>query len=492
MSSVDQQKKVVGVQPWLPWPLSASLWWTKPVRAEYLAIVRIGLGIVLLLDLLFLYWPCFSDLYGAGSLGSPEMFRDNTSSPRWFWSLFRGLDHTLISTAALLVWLAATLYLIAGLFHQRRRETTESRNHRPLLIWVVSGIVYIGGVWTRELQQTQPSLLTWAVPLVFFLAAGFFVQIPRKQSGWLLFAWGTGLGLLILGMVLWFPRFGFVRNGARDLLLGWDGNINLLYLAFLVWGLFTLFLTIGFNTRVSTIIVWLLSISFYHLNPLINSGGDLVKNIILFYLMLSPCGAAWSVDQCFRRFSFGEKGPFYISPWPLRLMFLQLVCIYFFTGLHKITGETWLYGESLYYVLADLALTRLSYDQLAIPPLALQILTWVILGWQLSFPILVSIPYVRPIALSFGVLFHLGTLTLLELGGFEGYMLVLYLPLLPWSRWLGEKKGEGPEEEAKTQPDDETPTSPEKELLEEKTFSSTDEEPAETMEEIPRESESST
>ena len=36
------ERTVVGLKPWLPWPLSRSPWWTEPVRAERLAVLRIG------------------------------------------------------------------------------------------------------------------------------------------------------------------------------------------------------------------------------------------------------------------------------------------------------------------------------------------------------------------------------------------------------------------------------------------------------------------
>src|SRR5262249_34355883 len=65
-----------------------------------------------------------------------------------------------------------------------------------------------------------------------------------------------------------------------------------------------------------------------------------------------------------------------------------------------------------------------------------QLMSWTVLVWELSFPLLVLVRWTRPIALLFGVAFHLGIFATLELGGFGPYMLVLYLPLLPWDRWL--------------------------------------------------------
>src|SRR4029077_15353631 len=64
-----------------------------------------------------------------------------------------------------------------------------------------------------------------------------------------------------------------------------------------VWGLAAFCLTIGFLYRTSACVVWVLSTSFAGLNSCIDNAGDEIRGIILFYLMLSPCGAVWSVDR---------------------------------------------------------------------------------------------------------------------------------------------------------------------------------------------------
>ncbi len=77
------ERTFVGVNPWLPWPLSGWRWWTEPVRAERLAVLRIALGLVLLWDILWNYLPHAADFFGARSLGSPEMFDYLAEAPRW-------------------------------------------------------------------------------------------------------------------------------------------------------------------------------------------------------------------------------------------------------------------------------------------------------------------------------------------------------------------------------------------------------------------------
>jgi uncharacterized membrane protein YphA (DoxX/SURF4 family) len=208
----------------------------------------------------------------------------------------------------------------------------------------------------------------------------------------------------------------------------------------LLWTAAIVMLLIGFWTRTSAIVVWLLSTSFANLNSAVDNAGDQVRGIILFYLMLCPSGAAWSVDAWLKRRRGLIKGPVFVYPWPLRLLFLQMTLIYFFNGIYKASGRDWIEGDSLYYVLCDLTLARWSYVQLPIPPVLLRLASWLVLSWEVSFPLLVCWRPTRLVALWIGVLFHLGIGLSMELGGFAFYMLCLYLPLVPWERWTWRKE----------------------------------------------------
>src|ERR1700733_69813 len=107
------QPKVVGIIPWLPWPLSASTWWTQPIRAERLALLRIGVALCLLVDILINYAPEALSYFGAEGLGDPDIFKWRFNAPRANWSLLRGLGDNAIVSLAFLVWLALTVW-IAG------------------------------------------------------------------------------------------------------------------------------------------------------------------------------------------------------------------------------------------------------------------------------------------------------------------------------------------------------------------------------------------
>src|SRR5262245_2788390 len=109
------EKAIVGLKPWLPDMLERCDWWTEPIRAERLAAVRIGVGAVLLADILWTYVPRASDFFGIGSLGSPEVFADRLNSG-WRWSLLAGVADHGVLLAALLAWAASAACLILGIY----------------------------------------------------------------------------------------------------------------------------------------------------------------------------------------------------------------------------------------------------------------------------------------------------------------------------------------------------------------------------------------
>jgi hypothetical protein len=234
-----------------------------------------------------------------------------------------------------------------------------------------------------------------------------------------------------LGAPAVFANVPGVRNDTWTLLGGVD-DPGVLRTVTVVWAASAGLLLVGLAARACAAVAWALSISFLSLTPYIHTAGDVVRTIVLFYLMLCPCGTVWSLDA--RLWRRGAAGPVYVAPWPLRLLFVQMVVIYFYNGVFKLAGEGWRAGNVMHYVLADPAQTHWSYAQLPLPAWAAQALTWTVLAWEILFPLLVLLPMTRVPALVLGALFHVGIGLFIELGFFCLYMLCLYLPLLPWER----------------------------------------------------------
>jgi hypothetical protein len=211
-------------------------------------------------------------------------------------------------------------------------------------------------------------------------------------------------------------------------------SVSAVYCAVVIWAIAALFLVVGFVARISAMIAWVIAVSMASINPYATNAGDAVRTIILFFLMLSPCSAVWSIDAFLRR-DRDDTSAVYVHPWALRLLFLQLVVIYFCNGLHKnIPGSDWWTGETVYAIIANLGFARLPYNLVPVPYVVTQFLTWAIFFFELGFPVWIAIPRTRTAALVVGAAFHIGLAVFMELIMFPAYMLCLYLPLVPWER----------------------------------------------------------
>src|SRR5437588_7813317 len=174
------ERNVAGLEPWLPWPLSAWRWWTEPVRAERLAALRIGLAALLLLDVLFTYLPAVFDYFGPGTLGDPVIYAWRVGAPRLSWSLLRGVGDPLLSFLAMTLWGVTTLWILADLGTRALqgggpREPAPLRYSLPL--WTVAGAVFAGGIWSRLAGKEGELLYAWIPPLVLAVLAWSFVLL---------------------------------------------------------------------------------------------------------------------------------------------------------------------------------------------------------------------------------------------------------------------------------------------------------------------------
>jgi hypothetical protein len=100
--------------------------------------------------------------------------------------------------------------------------------------------------------------------------------------------------------------------------------------------------TLGFQTRVSSIVLFILVSSFHERNTLVLNSGDTVLRTMLFLFMFAPAGAALSIDSLRRRLrapAGSLPGPVLVAPWAQRMMQLQVAIVYLSTAYAKTRGE---------------------------------------------------------------------------------------------------------------------------------------------------------
>jgi hypothetical protein len=216
-------------------------------------------------------------------------------------------------------------------------------------------------------------------------------------------------------------------------------HLPTLYVVFSIWVAVTVLFLAGWHTRVMNVLVWFLTLCFINRNPNILNGGDDALQVGLFLVMLGPSGHALSLDA-WRRRRRGTPLPRTIAAWPVRVLQFQLCMVYLSTGLVKLEGTgpfegTWWDGTAIHYALNYVTMSRWSFAELPLPFWLTAIMTYSAVWWEVLFTPLVLNRWTRPIALIFGVLFHVGIWCTLEVGWFSWYMLPFYAVWVPDRFW---------------------------------------------------------
>jgi hypothetical protein len=202
--------------------------------------------------------------------------------------------------------------------------------------------------------------------------------------------------------------------------------------------------TLGYRARLAAWLALLLQVWLYQRDPWYQHGGDRVLRFATLFVALGPSGAALSVDAWLAARRGGPVASALVPALSRRLVQLQLVLIYMHSGFVKAQGRTWHEGTALYYALSDgqyqraPRLVEALLDQAWFGWIG-RIGTWLTLGWEAGFGLLLPWAPTRALAIGMGLLVHGGIGLLLNVGSFVWVMLWCYLALLPpdWVERLG-------------------------------------------------------
>jgi hypothetical protein len=223
-----------------------------------------------------------------------------------------------------------------------------------------------------------------------------------------------------------------------------------------------LLFTLGVFTRVTSVLAWLTALQYIHRSQQILFGMDTMMNILLFYLMIGPSGAALSVDRLIARYRaaraiFKAGGrpvpwadavlagpqPSALANFVLRLFQIHFCIMYAAAGLSKLKGGMWWRTTATWYTIANPEFTPLNYSayewvlrQIAsIKPLMLIIFgtfAYFTLIMEICFPFLVW-TRLRPVVISLALFMHAGIAIIMGLTCFQLLMFALILCYFPAS-----------------------------------------------------------
>ena len=300
-----------------------------------------------------------------------------------------------------------------------------------------------GVVWLR--QYVNGCLEAWH-RFWFEPADAFMLGIIRLLGGWMLF---YNLAVWMLDLEAFFGDNGLQPLSAVKTLYVnrpifsfwlWTGDQYLwpMHIACLV---ISAMFCLGFATRVTSILSFLITISYSQRVPIANFGFDQILGMLCLYLSVGPSGAAVSMDSLIRRWWLGRKGlvaaprKFASARVAMRLIQLHLCAIYFWAGFAKLKGPSWWTGEALWRVIANEEYQTMDLTWMAWVPWLPFLIAHVTIAWEIFFIVLVWNPKFRPLMLFIGVLMHVGIGAFLGMWTFGLIMAFAYLAFSDPDLW---------------------------------------------------------
>ncbi len=189
--------------------------------------------------------------------------------------------------------------------------------------------------WSNVFGADCRSLAVFRIGLGISVLAGLIQRAPYYT------AFYTGDGILPL-------------SALRDLPTRYVLNIHLLndsipyqYLLLALHVAFALAMTLGWKTRLSTLLCWAWTGSLAHRNPLVLSGADNLQMMMLMWSLFVPTAEYFSLDALKKKGPRPER----IFTFGTLALYAQILMLYQGTVLCKLTGVEWNAGQGLYYSL---------------------------------------------------------------------------------------------------------------------------------------------
>lgn len=232
------------------------------------------------------------------------------------------------------------------------------------------------------------------------------------------------LGLLILGALLcstpnwerFYARDGLVSlNVPQVARLAPEDTFNIFYytegfLPVRVWWaaglLAAVGLTVGFQTRLCTVFLFVLESSMIHRTRLLTNGDDLMFRMLLLYGAFAPLGHRLSLDAWLGRVKPGQPWI-----WAQRMLQISIALIYGISLPFKFAQDgAWGAGEAIYWTMASDMWYQGWFTQLAYQwgPWFSYLATYGTVWIEGSFPFLVCFRRTRMLAVWSATALHLG------------------------------------------------------------------------------------
>lgn len=215
----------------------------------------------------------------------------------------------------------------------------------------------------------------------------------------------------------------------------------------IVWRTALLFSCIGLFTRVSTSLSFALGVYLFGVASGFGKVHHMEHVLVFSFLIMafSRCGDAWSIDALIRkRRPDSAQRPLGMSgeyTWPVRLIWVVIVLIYFAAGVSKVrhSGFAWITSDNMHYMLLWHNYHAASADPLTNwgPIMSRSVVMTRMLavcgmGFELALPIVLFNKRVRYVLIPSMVAMQIGIALLIGPDFFQ--MILCQLLWVPWDR----------------------------------------------------------
>jgi hypothetical protein len=287
--------------------------------------------------------------------------------------------------------------------------------------------------WIRGLQDWLQLVWQWWDRFWFTPAAPETLAFIRILAGAMLFythlVWSLDL-LAFLGPNSWVSHdtiLGMYRGSYAWSYLWYVESPALLWLLHVLALVVFAALMVGFYTRAAAVLAAVITLSYCHRLAGALFGLDQVNGMLAIYLLVGPCGAAYSLDQWLANRKLqrpADPRPSISANVAVRLIQLHMCVIYLFGGIGKMRGELWWDGSACWFAIANYEYQSLDLTWLVRFPFLIALATHVTVFWETFYPFLVWSRVTRPIALATAVLVHGGIALFLGMPTFGLAMLI--------------------------------------------------------------------
>jgi len=122
--------------------------------------------------------------------------------------------------------------------------------------------------------------------------------------------------------------------------------------------------TLGLETRLATIVLYVLVVSMIHRTGMITNGEDFVFRMLLFYSCFAPLGRALSLDSALRE----RRGAAALPPpriWAVRLAQINVALVYAISMPYKLADDVaWTDGTAIYWAMTSNLWSRWPWPEL--------------------------------------------------------------------------------------------------------------------------------